>query len=853
MIRRLLPLLLVAGALGACGDDPEPAGPRREPEPEPPVPTELRTDWKRVGSGEAFALAAADFDGDGQVEVAVGGRRTSVVRQGSLEPVWIDGWFPAEDDSVLMNGENDWAEALAVVPRDGAPPALLSCNSRGDAHLRDGATGAVLWGKSLDLEFPYCDVLAMIGPEDAPLFVPRFGATAYDARTGEEVWTADLPRPPAFVVPARIAGEPMGLVTVSDPEADDVQPASGASVNASKTIPPWVHSLSADGKVRWSVSLGQKDYLAAVGAGDLSGSGADAPIIGMWDGRLVAFDDGGSVRWEKSFPLFGKEPARTFYQALFARDVDGDGRDEIIAVIADGKSSNTSNGAGLVLALSADGEELWRQPFTRPVEHASLAVLAGEDVLLLGLGPRDRSFAAQALALRLAPDAEKRFAVELNVPHAVYSMAVIPDAGGDRLAIGSIDGRLRVVEASGASAWGAYTTTWIQGMTEVPGGDAGDMVAFGDEFATVALVDSSGELVWARPMGVQTTGMVTAIAAGELGDGRGPSIVAAAFVADPVGMGLVEIHTSKEERVRSIRLPGIPHALAIGRDLGGHPAIFVLQGFGASEKDCRLDAFAGADLTPLWDVALPVCARAGISVGDLDDDGVDELVIRMDAPGRDSAFLAVVGADGEIRDLHQESLQLSLWAHAVPGGVLSGGTAIGSQGFVEFRPMGGSRQGWRILVEPTTDESNPRGTPITGSALFGILVPDRSGDGIDEVAISTAANAVLLLDGATGETLWSTAVESTALISSEKHLGGPLAFLPGFGDLPPALVMAQGSDHRSRSAAFALSLDGEIIGSVPLDAQAFDARVVRRNDDSFAAVVGAGHGLYSLRTHPVAP
>ncbi|HEY0839256.1 MAG TPA: hypothetical protein VGD74_03650, partial [Vulgatibacter sp.] len=111
----------------------------------------------------------------------------------------------------------------------------------------------------------------------------------------------------------------------------------------------------------------------------------------------------------------------------------------------------------------------------------------------------------------------------------------------------------------------------------------------------------------------------------------------------------------------------------------------------------------------------------------------------------------------------------------------------------------------------------------------------------------------LLLDGATGATLWKTEVESTAMPSSEKHLGGPLAFLPAVGDLPPALVMGQDSVHRARSAAFALSLDGELLGSVPLDAQAFDARVVRREGGGFAAMIGAGHGLYSLRIHPVTP
>jgi len=847
----LVPAVMAVFAAACSERSPAPGGDAKHPDP--PVERELRTDWKQAGIGEAFSLAVADFDGDGTADLVVGGRRVSLVRPDAPEPAWRAGWAPSAEDSVLANGENDWASTLAVVPRVDAPPAILACNSKGDAYLFDGGTGATLWHVSLDVEFPYCESVALFGADDAPLFFPRYGASAWSPITGEKAWTADLPRGPSFVSAARRAGEAPGLVALTEGVGEDVKPAAGTfAAKASKEeIPPAIHVFAADGSLLWRAVFEQTDAPADAAVADLEGDGTDSPVVAFFDGRVRAYDTKGEVLWEQTLAPFGKDSSRTYLQALLARDADGDGRSEVFAVASDVRSGNDGTGPGMVIALSSAGEELWRQPFTRNVEHASLARLNGEDVLLLGVGPRDRVTKGEALAIRLAPDATIRIAAQVATPHTVYSMAAIPDPGGDLLAIGGIDGTLRVViAANGAPAWRQHLSSWIQAMTTVkaPGGD---WVVVGDEFANLAAVDEAGNLRWSHRMESKITGQTMALAAGDLGDDD-VSIAAGALVLDDRGAGLVEILSLEGRRRRSAFLPGYPVALAVapGPDV---PTLLAVLSPGPGETDCHLTALAGADLIAGWSVPLSPCIRADLEVGDLDGDGEAEYLVRVEPPMGESSFVVLVGQDGELLDFHQESLERSLWAKPVAGGILSGGAAIGSQGFVSFRPIGAtSREGWRVLLPSKTDDSHPIGTPLPGNAEAAALVPDLDGDGVDEIAVSTAANDVLLLDGASGERRWALNLEPAAVPFPEKHLGGPIAYLPGEGDLPPALVVTQRSEHRSRSRIFAVSLEGALLGSVPTDAETVALAVAARADGTPAAVVAAGHSTYSVRTYEAA-
>jgi hypothetical protein len=86
------------------------------------------------------------------------------------------------------------------------------------------------------------------------------------------------------------------------------------------------------GKARWSVDLGKEAGVGSAIAGDVNGDGRDEYIAGLPDGRLVAVGERGSaeggVVWETRFPAAVTNP-------VFA-DVDGDGKGELIVSTSDG-------------------------------------------------------------------------------------------------------------------------------------------------------------------------------------------------------------------------------------------------------------------------------------------------------------------------------------------------------------------------------------------------------------------------------------------------------------------------------------------------------------------------------------
>lgn len=86
-------------------------------------------------------------------------------------------------------------------------------------------------------------------------------------------------------------------------------------------------------RTRWTLALGAKaDFALNVAAGDVDGDGRDNFVVGLPDGRLVALDeknDKGSILWKVRFDAGVKE-------AIMA-DVDGDGNAEIIIELDDGR------------------------------------------------------------------------------------------------------------------------------------------------------------------------------------------------------------------------------------------------------------------------------------------------------------------------------------------------------------------------------------------------------------------------------------------------------------------------------------------------------------------------------------
>ena len=89
----------------------------------------------------------------------------------------------------------------------------------------------------------------------------------------------------------------------------------------------------ASGKSRWTVDLGARAPFAHVMTScDVDGDGRDNFLVGLPDGRLLALDEvggAGKVLWTVQFPAGVRE--------AYGADVDGDGLSEIVALTDDGQ------------------------------------------------------------------------------------------------------------------------------------------------------------------------------------------------------------------------------------------------------------------------------------------------------------------------------------------------------------------------------------------------------------------------------------------------------------------------------------------------------------------------------------
>ncbi|MEI7533234.1 MAG: hypothetical protein WCK57_02615 [Verrucomicrobiae bacterium] len=95
----------------------------------------------------------------------------------------------------------------------------------------------------------------------------------------------------------------------------------------------------------------------------------DTLIVGStYDNRVCGFETSGKSRWDA--------PVGGFVFDLTTGDLDGDGRDEILAACADGK----------VYAFSAEGKTLWQYDLGTPVYQVSIARLDGKKPMVLAGG-----------------------------------------------------------------------------------------------------------------------------------------------------------------------------------------------------------------------------------------------------------------------------------------------------------------------------------------------------------------------------------------------------------------------------------------------------------------------------------
>ncbi|WP_373046965.1 PQQ-binding-like beta-propeller repeat protein [Vulgatibacter sp.] len=807
-----------SGGSGGTGGDPQPGW----------EGLAFHLTWRHQGFGEVGSLAVADFVGDGTAQIAVGARRPLLVSADGTRELWFADW--EVDDNLLLGGDNDWVYELAAVPAGDGRSNLLVTSSIGDAFLLDGRDGSTIWRTFPQLRHTF-PLFTTFETSAGLAFLPNYGSAAHSVQTGDELWQLPVAAVPAFVQTAARADALDGLFLVD--EGVRVVGGPGAGRPGSLT------STTADGQLIFSFEFQDGDQPTALGSADLDGLGSDSAVVATWSRPLRAFDPAGELRWSRDLLLFGTEPDRTLVSHLLSHDLDGDGHDEVLAIARDAWAMDPTRTPTLVVALGADATERWRYAIEGTVTQAEIVLRDERPLLLLTTGVPDLGAPGTAVALQLGEGNAPRKLFRYEISAGIQTFA---ERDGT-LVLGTADGILRALDGAGELSWSRYLSSFLSASAVVPMNDE-DWVVTGDNSGNIALLDSTGARRWFQRLAVGAFGWTIDVTTARFERDEPLRIVAAAKAALPGASGIIERFSHEGIREASLPLPSEPVALtAADLDADGIDEILVVESARVGETTCHVRCY-DADLTQMWSAPIELCMAGEITVADVDGDGAVEIAVRTD-PGLYYApsTLSLLERGGAVRWTLDEDEELSLWARAVPGGLLSGGATTERNGFAALRDAQTGEKLWKTLLPSKIDPANPEGETLPGASWFGHVIPGE--DGFD-LALTTYNNELVLLDGATGDIRWSVDTELEEYWPNLRRIGGPLVLVPGTASTPPHLVTAQYADTRRRADAVAVAMDGTIVGRVPMASEALRIHLLRRGEKPSVVAAQALLGVYAF-------
>lgn len=206
---------------------------------------------------------------------------------------------------------------------------------------------------------------AHIGKTTFRTTMAAFGGTIVVGTHGDSLGRSNEASDGVYVVDAKTGKV---LRRIATPGAGD-KDVGGVAVDAGFVVfttdnAQVVKARLADGAIAWTAKLGGK-VRPAPALADLDGAGAKDVVVGDEQGTLVALaGDTGKPIWSR---VTGKNDydAGGFVAAAAIVDVDGDGKDDVVAGARDGR---------LVAYRGRDGVELWRADGDSGI-HASPAVV----------------------------------------------------------------------------------------------------------------------------------------------------------------------------------------------------------------------------------------------------------------------------------------------------------------------------------------------------------------------------------------------------------------------------------------------------------------------------------------------
>lgn len=808
---------------------------------EPEVPWdgwEATTAWQFRGSGEINHLLAADFSGTGAVDLAVGGRRPALLAGDGAGLQWVQDWAP--HDNRNRGGEVESPYGLAAVPAEHGGFDLLATSSMGDAHLFDGRDGTVLWRVELDTVYPFVR-FAMIGNPASPLFFPEFGASAYDAKTGEVAWTIAPPIMPVFARPMRLAGEQHpGLLLVEEAVVEVTR--RGSRIIA----PAKISSYTAAGELRFAAEQGPDEQVVRVSPARLTPGEGDGVVFTLDYGIVRAIDPQGEFSWETTLNPF-ENPWRVIHIHLLTHDVTGDGRDEILVVMQDSDRPKWAAHSCLIL-LDSDGNTLWRHDVEDIVNDIIFEEIDGETLLFVATGNQYFPlYDGQVLALDPSPTLEDapRVVSSVAVPSPVLALTVFERAGGTRIAYAGLDGVVRALDwQRQLPTWNRPLGSWLRALEVVPLDEERDAVVVGGDHGNVALLDDAGRTLWANILGDRTAGAVRSLASGTLGPKEERRIVVGGLAPTTNSLGWIEVYGLDGKRRLSRAVSGEVLAVAVADlDGDGIDEIVFVEGMYYQTDHCKVVALSH-DGSLRFQSPIAPCDEATLAIGSGADDRL--LIAVHTNPGLQQVwpFIALLDPVGKILWLTEETQEFSYFLEMTPHGVLTGGRAIADQGFVALRSFEDGEKQWKSTFAPFQRKADPPGN-ISNAVGFGALLPPTKGK-VAKIAVSTAGNAIALLSLGTGAIEWQVVVEDPDIHHSQVLFGGPLALVPQTEDQPAYLVATQSEYGRQSAQAFVISLDGEIRETLPLLGPGRGVAPMRLEEGRVGAVVAAGLGLVGV-------